>query len=204
MSLSTALSDPTPILRPNHWRDLALRFRNHHWERDDDGRILIGGFRLGGVFTCHTDSDGLGTVSAPNLITTEGANYLFSAGVANGTQLPTFYVAPFSGNVAVADTLTAANFASTQTELTTQYSESTRVAFVESAPATKFISNYASPAVITAASDGVTIWGFGLLSASTKGSTSGVCLAAVKYSAVRTLVTTGDTIGIKYKLILSN
>lgn len=190
-------------LKGRDWRNLGRLFRNHHWERDDDGEILIGHARIGGVFECDA-ADGLGVVQTRNLITTEGCNYLLSVGVANGTQHTTFYVAPFSGNVAVADTLTAANFASTQTELTTQYSESTRVAFVESTPASKSTNNTANPATITAAVDNVTIWGLGLLSLSTKGGTTGVCLAATKYSAARTLALTGDTLGIKYTLTLAN
>lgn len=201
--ISSSIQSLIQQLHPRHWRELGRLFRNHRWERNDDGEILISHARIGGVFECDAP-DGLGVVQTPNLITTEGCNYLLSAGIANGTQHATFYVAPFSGNVAVADTLTAANFASTQTELTTQYSESTRVAFVESTPASKSTNNTANPATITAAADSVTIWGLGLLSLSTKGGTTGVCLAAAKYSTVRTLALTGDTIGIKYTLTLAN
>lgn len=190
-------------LKSRDWRNLGRLFRNHRWERDDDGDILIGHARIGGVFECEAP-DGLGAIRTRNLLTTEGCNYLLSVGIANGTQYSTFYVAPFSGNVAVADTLTAANFASTQTELTTQYSESTRVAFVESTPASKSTNNTASPATVTAATDSVSIWGLGLLSLSTKGGTTGVLLAAAKYASVRTLPTTGDTLGIKYTLTLAN
>lgn len=199
MNLNAVLN----ALHPRHWRELGRFWRNHRWERNDDGEILISHARIGGVFECDA-ADGLGVVQTRNLITTEGCNYLLSAGIANGTQHTTFYVAPFSGNVAVADTLTAANFASTQTELTTQYSESTRVAFVESTPASKSTNNTANPATITAAVDSVTIWGLGLLSLSTKGGTTGVCLAAAKYSTARTLALTGDTLGIKYTLTLAN
>lgn len=190
-------------LKSRDWRNLGRLFRNHRWERDDDGDILIGHARIGGVFECEAP-DGLGAIRTRNLLTTEGCNYLLSVGIANGTQYSTFYVAPFSGNVAVADTLTAANFASTQTELTTQYSESTRVAFVESTPASKSTNNTASPAVVTAATDSVSIWGAGLLSSSTKGGTTGVLLSAAKYASVRTLALTGDTLGIKYTLTLAN
>lgn len=190
-------------LKGRDWRNLGRLWRNHRWERDDDGEILIGHARIGGVFECQAP-DGLGVVQTRNLLTTEGCNYLLSAGIAGGTQYSTFYVAPFSANVAVADTLTAANFASTQTELTTQYSESTRVAFVESAPASKSTNNTANPATVTAAVDSVSIWGLGLLSLSTKGGTTGVLLAAAKYSTVRSLPSTGDALGIKYTLTLAN
>lgn len=190
-------------LAPKYWKELARLFRNHKWGRNDNGEILISHARIGGVFECEAQ-DGLGAVSTHNLITTEGCNYLLSAGIANGTAYGTFYVAPFSGNVAVTDALTAANFATTQTELSTQYSETTRVAFVESTPASKSTNNTASPATITAATDSVSIWGLGLLSTSTKSSTTGVLLAAAKYASVRTLPTTADTLGIKYTLTLAN
>lgn len=190
-------------LAPKYWNELARLFRNHKWERNDDGEILISHTRIGGVFECDAP-DGLGVIRTHNLITTEGCNYLLSCGIAGGTQYTTFYVAPFSGNVAVADTLTAANFATTQTELSTQYTETTRIAFVEATPASKSTNNTASPATVTAATGSVSIWGLGLLSTSTKSATTGVLLAAAKYSTVRTLPTAADTLGIKYTLTLAN
>lgn len=190
-------------LAPKYWRELGRLFRNHKWERNDDGEILISRTRIGGVFE-SVSPDGIGVVRTPNLVTTEGCNYLLSVGIAGGTQYGTFYVAPFSGNVAVTDALTAANFATTQTELSTQYSETTRVAFVESTPASKSTNNTANPATITAATDSVSIWGLGLLSTSTKSATTGVLLAAAKYSAARSLPTAADTLGIKYTLTLAN
>jgi hypothetical protein len=190
-------------LAPKYWRELARLFRNYKWERNDDGDILIGHATIGGVFECDAP-DGLGVVRTNNLITTEGCNYLLSAGIAGGTQYTTFYITPFSGNVAVTDALTAANFTTTQTELTTQYTETTRVTFVESTPASKSTNNTASPATVTAAADSVSIWGLGLMSTSTKSATTGVLLAAAKYSTVRTLATSADTLGIKYTLTMAN
>jgi hypothetical protein len=189
-------------LAPKHFRNLARLYRNHQWDRDDEGQILIGHARIHGVQSVSTDGETWR--QRPNLWTTEGCNYLLSVGVAGGAQYTTFYLAPFSGNVTVADTWTAANFASTATELTTQYSEGTRVAFVESAPASKATSNNASPATFTAATTAVTIWGAGLLSTSTKGATSGVLLTAAKYATAEVLNAVGNTLAIKYELTLSN
>lgn len=191
-------------LAPRHWSELARMFRNHKWERDDNGAILIGRVRVHGQYET-TAPDGLGTVVCDNLLTTEGCNYLLSVGIAGGTQYTTFYVAPFGANVAVADTLTAANFAATQTELTnTHYSESTRVAYVESVPAAKSLNNTASPATFTAATTNVLIYGVGLLSASAKSATTGVLLSAANYTTVRTLPSVSDTLGVKYTLTLAN
>lgn len=190
-------------LQPKHWRELGRHFRNRAWERNDRGDILISHARISGAYECESP-DGLGAVVTSNLLTTEGCNYLISCGLGSGTQYAKFYVAPFSGNITVADTLTAATFASAATELTTQYSEATRVEFVESTPASKSTNNTANPAVFTSASDNVNVWGVGLLSASAKGATSGVLLSAAKYSTVRNLPTTGDSLSIKYTLTLTN
>ena len=191
-------------LAPKYWRELARLFRNHKWERNDAGEILISHATIGGVFECEAN-DGLGVVRTNNLITTEGCNYLLLVGIAGGTQRGTFYVAPFSGTAAVADTLTGATFTSTQIELTNaNYTETTRVEFVESVPTGKSTNNTANPATITAASASTTIWGLGLLSTSTKSDTTGVLLAAAKYSSSRVLATSGDTLGIKYTLTLAN
>lgn len=194
-------------LKPRYWRELGRLFRNRAWERNDRGEILIGHATIGGVFTSHTP-DGLGEIATHNLLTTEGINYLLSCGVGNGvgsnTSPSAFFVAPFSGNVTVLDSWTASGFASAATELTTQYSESTRVSFVDSIPASKSVNNTANPAEFTAASDNVNIWGVGLLSSSTKGGTSGVLLSAAKYTAVRNLPTMGDKLSVKYTITLAN
>jgi hypothetical protein len=198
MNLSTFAS----ALRPKHWANLARLFRNHAWERNDDGEILIGHARIGGVFSC-TAPDGLGECATHNLITTEGANYLLSVGLGNVAAYSKFYIAPFSGNITVTDALTAATFAGSATEITT-YSEATRVEFVETVPALKSTNNVDNAAVFTASQDNVNIWGVGLLSTATKSATTGVLLSAAKYSTVRNLPTTGDTLGVKYTLTLSN
>jgi len=190
-------------LHPRHWRELGRFFRNHQWERDDDGDLLISHARIHGEYESFAP-DGLGVIVTSNLLSTEGCNHILSATIAGGTQYTTWYVAPFSGTDSPLDTWTAATFASASTELSTTYSESTRVAFQESAPATKSTNNTSNPAVFTAASDSVTIWGIGLLSHSTKRSTSGVLLSAAKYGSARTLPTTGDTLGVKYTLTLAN
>ena len=190
-------------LHPKFWRELYRNFRNYHYEYNDEGDLLISHAKIKGVYNTYA-ADGLGSVETPNLITTEGANHLLSVAVGNGSQVATWYIAPFSGNVSVADTWTAATFAATATELTSQYSEATRVAFNEAVPSAKSTTNDANPAVFTAATTNVNIWGVGLLSTSTKGGTSGTLLSTAKYSTVRNLPSASDTIAIKYTLTLSN
>lgn len=187
------------------WREFRRLVSNHKWERDDDGGIYIGEAKavMRGNFEVWAP-DGMGLQVGHNLWTTEGFNYLLSVGVNDGTKLSTWYVAPFGANVAVANTLTAATFASTQTELTTAYSQSTRVAYVETAPASGSVNNTSNPAIITAASTNVSVWGFGILSESAKNSTSGKLLCATTFSSVRTLAAIGDELGIRHTLTLSN
>jgi hypothetical protein len=190
-------------LSPKRLREIGRHFRNFKYEYNDDGEMLIARARIRGDLEI-TAPDGLGTVKSHNLWTTEGFNHLLAVSVGSGTQYANWYIAPFSGNITVVDTLTAATFASAATELTTQYSEGTRVVYNESVPASKTTNNNASPAVITAASANVNIWGIGLLSSSAKGATSGVLLSAAKYPAVRNLPTAGDTMGVRYALTLAN
>jgi hypothetical protein len=190
-------------LHPKHLREFSRLFRNHKYERNDDGDILIASARISGVLET-TAPDGLGATISHNIWTTQGFNAMLAVTLANGTQYSTWFMAPFSGNVTPVDTMTAATFSAAVTELTTQYSQATRVEFVESAPASKSTSNTASPAVFTSAVDNVNIWGVGLLSSSGKGATSGVLLSYSKYATVRNLPTTGDTLGVRYTLTLQN
>ena len=189
--------------KEKHIRELARHFRNHNYEYDDDGGVIIGVHaRMAGEYRTLSP-EGIVT-RTPNLWTTEGLNYLLSAALANGTRYSAFYIAPFSGNVTLADTLTAATFASTVTELTTQYTNATRLEWVESVPAGKNINNDANPAIITTAVDSVTIWGLGLLSSSTKGSTSGVLTSATKYASAQSIPTAGGQLSVTYNATLSN
>lgn len=183
-------------------KELLRRYCRHQWDVNDDGEILIGHVKIQGSYSTLAP-DGQGEIITPNLITIEGANYLLGVALGAATQYSKFYIAPFSGNVSITDTLTAATFTSTTTEVTA-YSEGTRVEFVESAPANRAVANTANPAVFTSSSDNLTIWGFGLLSTATKSATTGVLLSAMKYSTARTLPVTGDTLSVKYTLTLNN
>lgn len=185
------------------FRELGRLYRNHKWELDDDSDLLIGGAVIRGRWE-HEAPDGQGVVVTSNLITTEGVNYLLAAGIGNGAHHTKFFVAPFASNVSVSQSLTAAQFASSTGELTTQYLEPARVEFVESVPASRSLSNVANPAVFTAAAENVDIWGVGLLSTATKNSTAGVLLSVAKYATKRTLPEVGNTIGIKYTITIDN
>ena len=188
-----------------HVREMARFVRNGRWIQDEQGLIVPGmNLRWSGVVHSFCN-DGLGTTVDHNLITTEGIKHTLDGLLHAGTQYTTWYLAPWTDNVTEQATWTAATFASAAGELTTQYSQSTRVAFVEAAATDLGVTtNAASPATFTSAVDNVVIRGLGLLSHSTKGSTSGVLLSAIKYATARTLVTTGDSIGLTYQVTLSD
>ena len=188
-----------------HLVEMARVIRNGQWRQTESG-LEIPTMRLkwSGIFRSFCN-DGLGETIDHNLITVEGIKHALDVILHGATQYTTWYLAPWTDNVTEQATWTAATFASAAGELTTQYTQSTRVAFVEAAATDLGVTtNAASPATFTSAVDNVVIRGLGLLSHSTKGSTSGVLLSAIKYATARTQVTTGDSIGLTYQVTLSD
>lgn len=183
------LSDSALAIPRRIWRDLRRLIRNKRYEWDDDGTLLVGtaGFKN---FNDHC-VDGGPWRRDPNLATTEGKNHFLDVVLHGSSQITTWYVAPFSGNVSPTAAWTAANFTATATE-TTAYSESTRVAYDEAAASSGVITNAASPAIFTASSAPLTIWGCGLLSAAAKSSTTGTLLFASKYAVSESLNNVGS------------
>lgn len=189
-------------LAPSLSRDISRWLLNRKWEPADGGVYLpeAKALMIGEVEARMGDQ----VQVARNSWTIEGFTHMLATEIGGGTQVMTWYLAPFSGNVAVSETATAATFSSTYTELTSQYSEATRVAYDEGVASSAQIDNYTSPAVVTAASSNVTISGFGALSVATKGSTSGTLLALHKYSTAWVIPESGGTIGLKYRFRLTN
>ena len=123
-----------------------------------------------------------------NLIPTEGLNHMLDVVCHGGSQVGTWYVGIYEGDYTPASTNTAANFPSLSTE-STAYTEGTRQAWVEGAPAAGVIDNSASKAAFTMNAN-KTIYGCFLSSVATKGATSGVLLSAVRFSTPKVLVST--------------
>lgn len=190
-------------LKPAWLADLRRCYRNHRWEETESG-FLVGSNEIRGDLVV-TANDGLGALAERNLLTTEGKAHIWNVILGSTAKISTWYVAIASGNVSYSATWTGANFASNATELTTQYSEATRVEYVEASTSTAAITNSASPAVFTGDAGGVpiTVWGAGLLSLATKGGTSGTLLAASKYTTARSIVEAGDTLSIAWTLTLT-
>lgn len=195
---------------PRHFRDLLRKFRNHQYETTDSGIRFKGtGLAITGTYRVHS-INGVELpepISHHNLIPTQGLNYLLSAGLAGGAQVTTWYVAAFANSTATDPQMlawTAANFAANAQELTTELSNASRPEFVESVPSAGATGNSASPAVVTTAQNSVNIWGLGLLSVATKGSTSGTLLSVGKFAAAYAIPTTGGTLGITHDITLVN
>lgn len=183
-------------LKPRH-RDEALRaIRNHKYDTEAGG-IVVPGMKLhiGGAFEVATN-DGPWEV-APNLVTTEGLNYLIGAALAQATQKLAFYIAPFTGNVTVQATWTGTNFTATSTEFTA-YSEATRVLWAKDAVSAGAVGNVTTPSVFTLSGAG-TIRGVGLLEASAKSNTTGVLVAAARLS-VDKVMAISEELRVRYTL----
>src|SRR5574337_2069474 len=144
-------------------RDVARALAGHHFELADEGRLYVPAAKayLGGVFT-H-DVNGADPRVDPNLLPTEALIDVLTVYFKGGTQRTNFYLAPFSGNVDPAGSLTGANFAATQTEFT-NYGETARQGWTPpgAALASAAIDNSAAPGVFTVSAAAQTVWGCGL------------------------------------------
>lgn len=179
-------------------RNEALRaLTNHRYEKTDGG-IEVPSMKLtiGGVFSVAVNDGEY--EDAPNMVVTEGLNHILSVALAQGSAKAAFYIALFSGNITVANTLTAATFPATATEFT-NYTEATRVLWDKGAVAAGAVGNTASPAVFTMNTGGGTIRGCSLMEASAKSATTGVCIAAARLPADKVMAAT-EELRVKYSL----
>ncbi len=140
-----------------------------------------------------------------NLITNEGLDYSLNALAHGGTAISAWYFAPFSDDhtPVASDTYASPGY----TEMTTQYSESTRQEWAEGASSGQSITN--STAATITASGSVTVYGAGIVGggtdASTKGDTAGggTLLASGKFPTAKTLAD-GETLDLTYTLNASS
>lgn len=181
-------------------RELLRDLTNFRFEITDSGDFYFGRSQaLVGGSVVHT-LNGTDRRVDHNTWTIEGLNYLLTTGLKNGTPYAAMYIAPFSGNVTPSSSLTAATFTSTLTEATA-YSESTRQAWTGGTVASGSVDNTGGLAQITANAS-VNVWGAGMLSNSTKSATTGVCIAATKFSTVRALAST-DVLAFGYTMSIT-
>jgi len=175
--------------------------RAGRFQRNEDGSIFVPRERMlvQGVFSVA--KRGEPEELSPNLIVNEGLDYVLKVAVGETAGISNWYLAPFAGNVTVLATWTAANFTSSATEWT-DYDEAARQAWDQTAVASQGTDSFASKASFTSSSDGQTVRGIGLISASGKGATSGTLLSASRLSRDKDL-DAGEMLDIGYGLQLT-
>jgi hypothetical protein len=164
-------------------------------------------FKIGGVFAHQHIRNGkvIGEWEEDsNIVVNEGLNYILDAALSGGTQTTAFYLGLFKNNYTPIATNVASTFsgAGVANEATTEYSESVRPQWIEVGPSSQIITNSASPAVFTFASN-ISIYGALLATLSTKATASGKLIAASKFSAVRSMIT-ADVLNVTYTLTISS
>lgn len=139
-----------------------------------------------GVFSYH--KRGEPEEFAENMVVTQGRDYLLNVGLKGNAAAVNWYIAPFSGDVTVQATWTAATFTASATEVTA-YESATRPSWTGGTVASGTVNSFAAKAEIKATSDAVVIRGAGMLSVSGKSATSGTLLAAARFPSTKTLDT---------------
>lgn len=185
------------LMLQKHSNDFARALRNHRYERTPEGIYFPEQKALvTGVFRTRING-GPEQVDA-NVMLYAGLDDILKVYFKNSAQRTAFYVAPFSGNVEPAQTLTAATFPGTQTEFT-NYDESARPSWASDAEASQAVANATTPALFTCSSGGGTVWGAGLTTVATKSNTGGLMVCCAKFAAARTLLE-GDKLSIEYAI----
>jgi len=180
--------------------EFARAMRNFRYERAPEGLYFTAQKALfGGVFSTSED-DGLTWAPSKNTVALEGLDAIFTCFFNNGSPPTAFYLAPFTNNTNPSSALTAATFAASQSEYT-GYTQTTRVPWVQNgASSGQTVSNSNAPGVFTIGASAVTITGAGFIaSASAKGATTGVLIAAALFGAPNSL-NPGSTLQVQYSL----
>lgn len=186
--------------------EILRAMRNNKHDITPAGIFIPGAnIRLGGRYGHSVTRDGARSerIEGTNLIVNEGLTYAIKAAVAGFSQISTWYIAPFSGNVTPVAGLTAATFTATQTEFT-NYDESTRVEWDQQAESGQEINNSGFESAFTIATGGGSVWGFGLLSASAKSATTGTLLSCYKMAAQRSGLLAGDVLNVDFALVAAD
>lgn len=188
-----------PRLPDKTLREIIRHIRAWRFEFTEHG-ILIPSMNLGwgGVHTLR--HNGRIIAQAENLLTTQGRNHILDVVLHAGTQVTTWYMAPYSNATDPLITWTAANFDSNANE-ETNYTQASRPEWDETAASAGVITTTAR-GTITADTGGIAAMnGTGLLSSSTKGGTSGTLLSATRYAAAVALPE-GDSYDLGYQATL--
>lgn len=121
-----------------------------------------------------------------NIVPTEGLNHILSTELVAGTQITSWYLAPYEANYTPVAGVTAATITAASTE-STAYTSGTRVAWTPGSVSGGVVSNSASPATFTFNAT-KTIYGAFLISNSTKSATTGTLFSASLFSSAKSVV----------------
>lgn len=174
--------------------EIQRLLRNRKFEVSDEGLHLSNGVFAGGRFGSSVNGGPI--ERAHNIVVTEGLVYLAQAALDGGAQVSNFYLAPFSGNITPAASLTAATFNAAATEFT-NYTETSRRQWNKVRTGAAF-SNSASIALITVNAAAQTVRGCALMTEATKGSGSGTLISAGRFPNDRTGLGVNDQVGLLY------
>jgi hypothetical protein len=162
--------------------------------------------KIGGIFTFSQVRNGkiIDQWEQPNIVVDEGLNYMLDAALSGGAVITAWYVGLFKNNYTPITTNVMATFpgAGVANEADAELTNTTRPIWTDAGASAKTITNTASPAALTFASD-IPIYGAFLSSSSVQSGTSGVLLAASKFTSVRNMLT-GDILNVTYALTVSS
>lgn len=188
-----------------HGAEFRRHLANHAYEMSEHGILFPKAKALAHGVYIHTVNGG-DLREDPNLLVNEGLTYMLDVALNNATKLATWYVALYAAAYTPLAALTAASFAATASEITSNtegYTQANRVTWVPAAPTTPLITNLASKASFTiATASSLAVNGAGLLSDATKGAVTGKLMSASKFAVTRTLYDT-DTFEVAYQATLT-
>lgn len=187
-------------------RDIARAARTNRYEFTDTGLIHISSAKafIGGVFGCRYAPPGEDfgpAVVGANKFVKEGRTYVMNLIAGHAAPLPLF-IAPWSGNVAVADDWKAETFKDVATEFM-DYTASSRLPWGTDPVTQPSINNAGklAQATLTLKAGGpYTIRGFSMLTADGKGATTGLQLVGSRLGADMTGLQGGGKLSVEYTL----
>lgn len=192
-------------------RDIRTALRLRRFEKSEggiylnDAKLSIGGeMSTQLMFGPSFRERGPERIVGQNKIVDQGLILALINALAGGAQILSWYVMPFKNNATPQSNWTGTNVSGNAGEFT-NYDEATRPALVFPDPTTIVTPSLANPSPsITTIGAGAdkTLWGGAVVAANAKNdATAGVKLyAAVKFSAARTGLQTGDGIGWTYQV----
>lgn len=189
----------------DHQKDIAQFVKNGDFETTPEGLLIHRSILARGRYTHSVN--GKDERVDHNLIPAEGIAYILGAALGATSKITAWYLTVFSGAVNPAANWTAANFTANATEITSAtegYSNATRPAWTAGAVSAGVIGNLASKATFNiVCTTSVNISGAALLSANTRGGTTGVLASASRFATVRQ-VYTGDAFELGYEVELQD